>query len=211
MSGNNSGRMLYIGDRDISSWSLRPFMALRHAGIAFDTTAIRLRQHDTKARILKVSPNGKVPCFVDHGFVLPDSLAICEYAADLAPQAKLWPDDILDRAAARAISCEMHSGFAPMRQAMSMDITATLPPVAGTNPDVDADVARVIKIWTTALDAHTGPYLFGHFTIADAMYAPVVSRFRTYGVNPGGKAQTYMDTIWAHPAMIEWVDAARGE
>ena len=214
MADQNQTRILYIGDYRYSSWSLRPFMALRQAGIDFTPKLIRLRLADTKAQIMAVSPNGKVPCLHDGDLVISDSLAICEYANDLAPNARLWPQDVALRAKARAIACEMHSGFVPMRQAMSMDITATLPPTAGTNAEVDADVARVIKIWTEALDARAsedGPYLFGHFTIADAMFAPVVSRFRTYGVNPGGKVQTYMDAIFAHPAMVEWIEGARAE
>jgi glutathione S-transferase len=204
-------RVLYIGDRRYSSWSLRPFMALSHAGLSFEPRTIRLRRPETKAEILAVSPNGRVPCLIDDGLVVFDSLAICDYAAELAPDAQLWPSDRAARAHARSISSEMHSGFSALRQALPMDLQLHQAPDPSWGGEVLADIARIVEIWTTTRARYGagGPYLFGHFTIADAMYAPVVTRFKSYGVAVDAATRAYMDAIFAHKGMVTWAkDAA---
>ncbi len=200
-------RVLYIGDRRYSSWSLRPYLALSHAGLSFETRTIRLRRPETKAAIAAVSPNGRVPCLIDDGLVIFDSLAICEYVAELAPEAKLWPSDRAARAHARSISSEMHSGFGALRQSLSMDLHLHQAPDPNWSDDVLADIARIVEIWTTTRARYgaAGPYLFGHFTIADAMYAPVVTRFNSYGVAVDAAIRAYMDAIFAHQGMVTWV------
>lgn len=205
--------ILHIGDKSYSSWSLRPWLVLRHAGLAFEEVLIRLRQPGTKAAIAAVSPSGKLPCLHHGALRLGESLAIAEYAAELAPLAGLWPADRATRAKARAVATEMHAGFAALRQTRPMDIPARHPAGTGSTPESDADVARVVAIWTEARAAHRaeGPYLFGPFTIADAMFAPVVTRFVTYGVDPGGAALDYMRTIWRDPHMAAWIAGAYAE
>jgi glutathione S-transferase len=211
MPDQNIEVVLYIGDAHISSWSLRPFLALRHAGFHTETRVIRLRQPETKAEILKVSPNGKVPCLHHGDLIIPDSLAICEYAADLAPNAKLWPEDRATRAHARAISCEMHSGFAGLRRDLSMDMLNRLTTPLAAADDALADIDRVCQIWAQCRMKYAplGPYLFGHFTIADAMFAPVVSRFTTYNVPATSIIADYMTAMWQDHAMAEWLDIAK--
>ena len=210
MPDQNIGAILYIGDAHISSWSMRPYIALRHAGFQVETRMIRLRQPGTKAEILKVSPNGKVPCLHHGDLIIPDSLAICEYAADLAPSARLWPEDRGIRAQARAVSCEMHSGFAGLRRDLSMDMLTKLTVPLTAADDAQADIDRVTQIWTQCRTKYAalGPYLFGHFTIADSMFAPVVSRFTTYNVPASPVIADYMATIWQDFAMAEWLAMA---
>ena len=192
---------LVIGNKNYSSWSLRPWIALKVLGIAFDEVRIPLYQPGSKERILGYSPAGKVPILKDGDTVVWDSLAILEYLAEKHP---LWPGDRAERARARAISAEMHSGFAKLREHMSMN-TRKRYPGKGRTPEVLADIARIDAIWSTA----KGPFLFGAFTAADAMYAPVVLRFRTYGVDV--RQKSYMDTMLALPAMREWIEAAERE
>ena len=194
---------LYVGSKRYSSWSLRPYLALVQAGAQFECKTILLDQEDTKASIAKVSPSARVPVFHDGDLVIWDSLAICEYAHELFPQANLWPADRKQRARARAISAEMHAGFPALRRDMSMDICASRPG-QGHTPEALADARRVQTIWREALAASNGPFLFGTFTIADAMFAPVTTRFTTYGVDLDATCRAYVEAVAAHPAMKQW-------
>ena len=200
---------LYIGARRYSSWSLRPYLALAHSKASFQTSAIPWDQADTKGNILAVNAAGKVPVLHHDGIVIWDSLAICEYVAELVPEAKLWPAGRSERARARSVSAEMHSGFMALRREMPMDIGASKPG-KGHTEDALADARRVQTIWREALEASGGPFLFGSFTIADAMYAPVASRFATYGVELDEPCRRYSAALHALPAMMQWTaDAAR--
>src|SRR5436853_6545609 len=194
--------LLVVGNKNYSSWSLRPWIAMKVLGIAFDEVRIPLYQPGSKERILGYSPAGKVPILRDGGTVVWDSLAILEYLAERHPN--LWPADRAQRAKARSISAEMHSGFAKLREHMSMN-TRKRYPGKGRTPEVLADIARIDAIWSEA----TGPFLFGTFTAADAMYAPVLLRFRTYEVEPRNKK--YMQAVLDLPAMREWIEAAERE
>lgn len=200
---------LVIGTKRFSSWSLRPWLAAKMAGVEFDEVLIALRQPDTKAEILKHSPSGKVPCLIHGGLAVWDSLAICEYLAELHPT--LWPEGREARAVARAVSAEMHSGFPNLRNVCSMDIGA-LTPLAEVPPEVQAEVDRIQALWADCRARFGakagGPFLFGRFSIADAMYAPVVSRFTTFAIKMDAGSQTYCDAIWSLPAMQEWKQAA---
>lgn len=206
-------RKLVIGDKNLSSWSLRPWLALSVAGIEFEEIGIRLGRPGTRAEILRHSPSGKVPCLIDDDLVVWDSLAICEYAAEISPT--LWPTDTASRALARAVSAEMHSGFTALRQAMPMEICAAKPG-AGRSPEVDADIARIVALWESCRArsvamGKAGPFLFGAFSIADAMFAPVIWRFATYAVALPPAAQAWADAMRALPAMQAWHAAARAE
>jgi len=205
--------LLVIGTKRYSSWSLRPWLALKQAGISFDEVVIQLRQPDTQARIAQFSPSGRVPFLRDDDVSVWDSLAICEYVAEMLPGAYLWPQDRGARAVARSVAAEMHSGFPGLREHLSMDVARTIP--LPTIPDAARnDIARVQAIWMDCrkrFGMAGGPFLFGRFTMADAMYAPVATRFRTYGVKLEPVCQAYVDAIMALPAMIEWVAAAKLE
>ncbi|TAN61694.1 MAG: glutathione S-transferase family protein [Magnetospirillum sp.] len=200
---------LVIGTKRFSSWSLRPWLALKAAGIAFDEIEIPLRQPDTKAVILKHSPSGKVPLLDHDGIKVWDSLAICEYLAERFPAARLWPEDVAARAVARAVAAEMHSGFMPLRRDCPMDVLSEAPMTA-ISDEVTADLARIDTLWRDcrARFGGGGAFLFGGFSIADAMYAPVVTRIRTYHLPGGAVASAYCDAIMALPAMREWIAAA---
>ena len=200
---------LYVGSKRYSSWSLRPYLALARTGAPFDCKTILLDQDDTKANIAKVTPAGRVPVLHHDDLIVWDSLAICEYVNELYPDAKLWPEGRAARAKARAISAEMHAGFASLRRDMPMDIGANLAG-QGHTPEALADARRVMAIWREAQAASGGPFLFGEFTIADAMYAPVTTRFVTYGVDLDATCRAYVDAVHALPAMKQWIaDAAR--
>jgi glutathione S-transferase len=201
---------LVVGDRNFSSWSLRPWLAAKQAGLPFDEVTVRLRAADAKAAILKHSPSGKVPCLIDGPTLVWDSLAICEYLAELAPA--LWPADRAARAEARSVSAEMHAGFTALRQNMGMEIRAAKPG-EGHSPEVDADIARIVAIWESCRQrfAAGGPFLFGAFSIADAMYAPVVWRFQTYAVALPPASQAWTAAMRALPAMREWQAGALAE
>jgi glutathione S-transferase len=201
---------LFVGSKRYSSWSLRPYLALAHAGASFETTVILLDRPTTHDAIAKVSPTGRVPVLHHDGLVIQDSLAICEYAHELYPQAKLWPEDRATRARARAVSAEMHSGFGALRSNMPMDIGGNLAG-KGHTPEALADARRVQAIWREQLAASGGPFLFGAFTIADAMFAPVTTRFVTYGVELDATCRGYVDAIAAHPAMQQWTRDAAAE
>jgi glutathione S-transferase len=205
---------LVIGNKNYSSWSLRPWLAMRMAGIAFDEVRIALDQPDTKASILQYSPTGKVPCLVDGDLTVWDSLAICEYVNETYAKGRLWPADRATRATARAVTAEMHSGFAALRTYLSMDIRARKPArgaEAQRLAGVQADIERIVALWTAALDASGGPMLFGEFCIADAFHAPVVTRFVTYGVALPPLLTAYSDRVLALPPMKAWVAAAHAE
>jgi len=198
---------LIIGNKNLSSWSLRPWLVLKQAGIAFEEVLIALRQPDSRQRILAHSPSGKVPCLIDGDIVIWDSLAIAEYIAER--HSELWPADNKARAVARAVSAEMHSGFTNLRTHMTMDVVKRAPN-EGRTPEVEQDIARIVAIWNDcqARFGGAGEFLFGRFSIADAMYAPVCLRFQTYGVEPAGPAGVYLQTMLALPAMREWQAAA---
>jgi len=201
---------LYVGSKRYSSWSLRPYVALAHTGTTFETTTIALDQPTTRHEIDKVNPAGRVPVLHHDGVVIWDSLAICEYVNELFPAAKLWPEDRAARARARAVSAEMHSGFAPLRQHMSMDLCASKPG-QGHTPEALVDVRRIQAIWREQLAASGGPFLFGAFSIADAMFAPVTTRFTTYGVDLDATCRAYVEAVAALPAMKQWQKNAEAE
>lgn len=204
---------LYIGDKNLSSWSLRPWLVLKQAGIPFTEEMIRFSRPETHADILKHSPTGLVPCLVDGDIRVWDSLAIAEYLADRFPEKHLWPQDRAARAEARAISAEMHSGFSALRTVWPMNFARA--DMRHIRPDaVRRDIARIADVWTGARQRHGagGPFLFGAFSIADAMYAPVVSRFVTYGpVELPAAAAAWRDMMAALPAMKEWGEGAKAE
>ncbi|WP_197338248.1 glutathione S-transferase family protein [Ralstonia solanacearum] len=203
---------LVIGNKNYSSWSLRPWLLARQAGIPFEEIRLHLGSEGFAAEIRRYSPAGRVPVLVDGDITVWDSLAICETLAERFPRAHLWPEDPKARAHARSICAEMHAGFANLRSQMPMNVTAMLPGL-GWNVAVQRDVDRIAQIWTELRQKHAaeGPFLFGHFTVADAFYAPVVSRFATYGVRLPESAKTYADHILNLPAMQEWIEGARGE
>jgi glutathione S-transferase len=201
---------LVIGTKRWSSWSLRPWLALSAVGAPFREILIPLRQPDTKARILEWSPSGKVPLLDDGGLQVWDSLAICEYLAERFPEAGLWPRDPAACALARSVSAEMHSGFTALRSTCPMDVGEDLP-MTEIPDDVKADVARIDAVWSDcrARFGQGGPFLFGAFTNADAMFAPVATRIRTYHLPVSEAASAYCDAIMAHPAMVKWIKDAR--
>jgi glutathione S-transferase len=201
---------LYSGSKRYSSWSLRPYLALVHAGAEFDTKVIGFEQKDYKAQIGAVSPSSRVPVLYDGDLAIFDSLAICEYVAELYPTAGLWPGERGTRARARSIAAEMHSGFAAMRSEMPMDLFADKRGAGRTDACL-ADIARIQDVWRTALAASGGPFLFGTFTNADAMYGPVTTRFKTYGVELEARNQAYVGAVLAVPAMKQWYADAANE
>lgn len=203
---------LIIANKAYSSWSMRPWIALKANGIVFRETVICLDQPDTQEKILAFSAAGKVPVLQHGDVAVWDSLAILEYLAEAFPGNTWWPEDRGARAVARAVSAEMHSGFPNLRSNMSMNVRRSLPGV-GRNELVDKDIARITTIWN---DCRTkfgagGPFLFGAFSNADAMYGPVVTRFKTYGVALDPVSQAYADAMLTHPAMREWYISAAGE
>lgn len=208
--------ILVIGDKAWSSWSLRPWLAAKVAGISFREVCITLRQSDTGEQIRRHSPSGKVPALRHGDLLIWESLAICEYLAEIAPQAGLWPDQRDARAVARAISAEMHAGFFSLRNEFPMDFHGR---IDGVEPSDKAtrDIRRVVSLWreTRARFGAGGPFLFGRFTIADAMYAPVATRFRTYSIDlarfgDDGTAAAYAAALLAMSEMSEWgADAAQ--
>jgi len=204
---------LYVGNKNYSSWSLRPWLALKQAGIAFDEVVIPLYETGSRETVLKYSPSGRVPALKHGELTVWESLAICEYLAESFPAAGLWPGEASARAMARAVSNEMHAGFAALRQHLPTNVRSSFPD-RGVTPEVQADINRVMSIWRdcrTRFGEQNGDFLFGSFTIADAMYAPVVTRFRTYRIDLEREAQAYCDTILGLPAMQEWLTAARNE
>jgi len=209
---------LVIGNKNYSSWSLRAWLAIKQAGIAFNEANVVLNRPETHEKILRFSPSGRVPCLIDGDLTVFDSLAICEYINEKVSErdggaASLWPREVKTRARARSVVAEMHSGFAALRSNMPMDIRsrhADKGEAAMRRTDVAADVARIQSVWDECL-AQGGPMLFGSFSIADAFYAPVVTRFATYGVKQSPLLAAYSENILALPAMQQWIAAAKAE
>jgi glutathione S-transferase len=204
---------LVIGNRNYSSWSMRPWIALRATNIAFEEVFIPLYTGAAdKEKILSFSRSGKVPVLVDGDVTVWDSLAIIEYAAERFPEARLWPEDRASRAHARSISAEMHSGFAALRNECGMNLHRPVKPVE-LSDEARNNIARVEQIWAECRERYgkVGPFLFGAFSGADAMYAPVVHRFRTYAVEVAPEAKAYMETMMALPAFQEWTRAGLAE
>lgn len=203
---------IMLGNKNYSSWSLRPWVVLKQLAVPFEEKVIPLDQPNTAEEIGKYSPSGRLPLLIDGETTVWDSLAICEYLNERFPDRKLWPVDPEARATARSISAEMHSGFAAVRQNLPMKFRESFPDTR-LQPDVKAEVDRIIEIWNDCRRRFGagGPFLFGAFSIADAMYAPVVSRFKTYSVPLEGSAASYAETIWKLPQIQEWLAAARAE
>lgn len=209
---------LVIGNKNYSSWSLRPWLAMKMAGLDFDEVRIVLDRPETRAEILRYSPSGRVPCLIDQradgDLTVWDSLAICEYVNEAYAGGSLWPADLAARARARAIVAEMHAGFAALRQHLPMDIRARLPGRGAGSlalAEVADQVGRIEAIWTEALAASGGPFLFGAFSIADAFYAPVATRFVTYGVALPPALSAYSDRLLGLAPMRDWLAAAENE
>ena len=203
---------IYIGNRVYSSWSLRGWLPLKHLGVPFEEVMIPLYGAGSKETILRQSPSGKVPALHHQGRVIWESLAIGEYLAEQFPAAHLWPEEPSARALARSVSNEMHGGFRELRIELSMNLRRIIPGRRFT-ADALAQVERIQAIWRDcrARFGAGGPFLFGQFTIADAMYAPVVTRFRTYQIELDLVCDAYSDAVWNLPAMIAWCEAAAKE
>lgn len=202
---------LYVGNRNYSSWSIRGSLLVRQSGLPCDEVVIPLDTDEFHARIGALSPTGRVPVLHAGGAVVWDSLAIAEFLHEQHPDAGLWPADALARALARSVSAEMHSGFQALRSAMPMDMRGrhSVP----RTPELDDDIARIDVIWTQCREAHGrgGRFLFGAWSAADAMYAPVVSRFRTYGVELSRVAADYAAAVWQWPALASLAAEAAAE
>ena len=203
---------LVVGNKNYSSWSLRAWLAARQIGLEFDEVLVRLSEPASKAALLEHSPAGKVPVLKHGGRLVWDSIAILEYLAEQRPQAGLWPAEDGARALARSVAAEMHAGFQALRSHMPMNLRASLPG-RGRGPGVADDILRICRIWRDCREGFgaAGPFLFGHFTAADAMYAPVATRFRTYAVELDPVCQAYADAVLALPACREWHAAALDE
>lgn len=201
---------LVIGNKAYSSWSMRPWLLMQQAGIAFDEIRIPLYQDGHDAKIRAWSPAGRVPVLRAGDLTVWDSLAICETLAERHPEKNLWPAGAAARAHARAVSAEMHSGFAALRSNMGMNVRRTFPG-AGRTPEVARDIARIEQLWSDCLQRYGGPFLFGAFSIADAMYAPVATRFRSYAVELSGAAQRYATMLLDLPAIRAWYAEAATE
>ncbi|WP_341907969.1 glutathione S-transferase family protein [Polaromonas sp. YR568] len=210
---------LYIGNKNYSSWSMRPWVVLKQAGIPFEEIKLRFDSFDPtstfKQKIASVNPVGKVPVLEHDGFMVWDTLAITEYLAEQFPEKHLWPADVKARARARSICAEMHSGFGALRAACPMNIEADLATTGQLiwrdKPAVRADVARLTTMWRELLAEHGGPLLFGGFTIADAFFAPVCMRLRTYGLPVDADIAAYASRVAALPGVKAWIDDALAE
>ncbi|TWI63121.1 glutathione S-transferase [Pseudoduganella lurida] len=205
------GLTLVIGNKNSSSWSMRPWVALAAFNIPFTEVRVLLDQQDTANNIAKYTYSGRVPVLLAGDITIWDSLAICEYLAEQFPDEHLWPQDVAARAMARSVCAEMHSSFASLRSTMSMNIRASLPG-RGRTPDTQADIGRISEIWEECLSRFGhNEFLFGDFTIADAFFAPVVMRFKTYGVALPPALSAYCDRMCSHPAVARWVAEALAE
>ncbi len=210
---------LFIGNKNYSSWSMRPWVLLRQAGIDFQEVMLRFDSFSPesafKRMLANVNPVGKVPVLEVDGFAIWDTLAIAEYLAETYPDKQLWPRDPMARARARSVCAEMHSGFTGLRSACPMNIEALLPEVGQLawrdKPALRADMQRLISMWSELLQAHGGPMLFGHFTIADAYFAPVCTRLRTFNLPVSDTVRAYMDRVFALPGVAAWVNDALAE
>lgn len=210
---------LYIGNKNYSSWSMRPWVLMKQAGIAFEERMVRFEalagDSGFKRTMLKVSPAGQVPVLVDDGFAIWDTLAIAEYLAERFPERQLWPADVRARARARSICAEMHSGFTALRTYCPMNVEASLPQAGALawrdQPGLRGDVQRLVAMWTELLQEHRGPMLFGDFSIADAFFAPVCMRLRTYQLPVPGPVTDYVRRVCALPGVKAWIDEALAE
>jgi glutathione S-transferase len=210
---------LFIGNKNYSSWSMRPWVLMRQTGIAFQEVMLRFDSFDSgstfKAGLKDITPVGKVPVLTHEGFAVWDTLAIAEYLAEQFPEKNLWPADPQARARARSICAEMHSGFAGLRSACPMNIEAHLPEVGALalrdQPAVRADLQRIIALWSGLLAEHQGPMLMGAFSIVDAYFAPVVMRLITYALPVPAEVKSYMDRLCALPGVKAWTDGALAE
>ncbi len=210
---------LYIGNKNYSSWSMRPWVLLRQTSIPFEEVMVRFDAFTTdsqfKQRLGPISPAGRVPVLVDNGLVVWDTLAIAEYLVEKFPQHALWPGSVAARARARSVCAEMHSGFSALRGTCPMNIEARLHPAGQLiwrdQPGVRADVARLVEMWSELLAEHQGPMLFGAFSIADAYFAPVNMRLKTYGLPVPAHIAAYADRVCALPGVRAWIDAALAE
>lgn len=207
---------LVIGDKSFSTWSMRPWLVLKHLGVEFTEVNVRLRQTTTSEDVLRHSPSGKIPLLRDGDLKVWDSLAICEYLADRFPDAGLWPGDPKARAVARAVTAEMHSGFPNIRGELAMDLG--LMRVAEVVEATRAEIRRIAHMWSSLREQHAkaGPFLFGAWSIADAYYTPVATRFRSYGVKLSdygdhGPAGIYCETLLEQPEFLEWEKGAAAE
>ena len=210
---------LYIGNKNYSSWSMRPWVLMRHAGIAFDEVMLRFDaftpDSQFKTAVRRLNPAGRVPVLVDEGLEVWDTLAIAEYLAERFPEKQLWPVDARARARARSVCAEMHAGFGALRSHFGMNIEAALPEVGAhvlaRQADVRDDVARIVAMWSELLRQHGGPMLFGGFCIADAFYAPVVMRLRTFAVPVPPPITAYIERVVALPGVAAWIAEALAE
>jgi glutathione S-transferase len=205
------GLKLVIANKNYSSWSMRPWVAMTAFNIPFQEIRLLLDRSDTALQIANYSSAGRVPILMAGETTIWDSLAICEYLAEQFPEKKMWPDNVEDRAVARSICAEMHSGFTGVRSAMWMNIKAKFPG-KGRTLDAQADIGRISEIWENCLTrSGPGAFLFGDFSIADAYFAPVVMRFRTYDVVLGPALDAYVERVAAHPAVAQWIAGALAE
>ncbi|MCY4590421.1 MAG: glutathione S-transferase family protein [Alphaproteobacteria bacterium] len=206
--------VLIIGNKNYSSWSLRAWLSLSAAGAVFEEILVPLDQPNTRQEILKHWRNGRVPILKQGDNVVWESLSICEYAAELFPEVGLWPQDIRARAIARSLCCEVHAEFNSIKTHMPMNIRSRFPN-EGRKPGVQDDINRITAVWRRARERYGrdggGPFLFGPFTNADAMFAPMVSRMRTYAVELGDIETAYSEAVWSYPPVQEWVRAAHAE
>ena len=207
---------LYIGNKNYSSWSMRPWVLLRQANIEFEEIKVRFDSFDSsssfKKTMIEVTPVGKVPTLVDDGFVVWDTLAIAEYLAEKFPAKALWPQDTQARARARSVCAEMHSGFGALRSACPMNIEADLSAIGQLiwrdKPAVRADVARIAAMWSELLEQHKGPMLMGEFSIVDAFFAPVCMRLKSYALPVPANLVAYMERLARLPGVKAWIDDA---
>ena len=210
---------LYIGNKNYSSWSMRPWVLLKQTGIPFEEVKIRFDSFEDDSEFRKkagsVNPAGKVPVLEDDGLMVWDTLAIAEYLAERFPEKNLWPHDVAARARARCVCAEMHSGFSALRGACPMNIEADLAATGQLiwrdKPAVRSDVARIVAMWRELLAAHGGPMLFGAFGIADAFFAPVCMRLKTYGLPVPEEISAYVERVCALPGVKAWMDDATAE
>jgi glutathione S-transferase len=210
---------LHIGNKNYSSWSMRPWVLMRQAGIPFDEVMVRFDSFSAgsqfKRQVTALNPAGQVPVLVDDGLVVWDTLAIAEYLAERFPDRALWPRERAARARARSVCAEMHSGFSALRSACPMNIEAQLPQVGALvmrdRPAVRDDLTRLTQMWSSLLREHGGPMLFGEFGIADAFYAPVVMRLRTYALPVPGDIAAYMERVVDLPGVRAWIEGALAE
>jgi glutathione S-transferase len=210
---------LVIGNKNYSSWSMRPWVLMQQAGIPFDELKLRFDAFSPgskfKTEALRLNPTGRVPVLIDDGFAVWDTLAIAEYLAERFPDKHLWPADMRARARARSVCAEMHSGFGALRSHFGMNIEASLPEVGARvlaeQPEVRDNVARIVAMWSELLEQHGGPMLFGSFSVADAYFAPVVMRLQTYAVPVPAPIAAYCERVVGLPGVAAWIADALAE